>query len=148
MRLPVLQNFFFTAEFIAKKIQKFFTANFIAKTFRNVFTANFIEKNFPKFLIVNFRLLKNFLLLNSLQNKFENFLQSISLKKISKIFQKIRKKHFCLKKKKRSQGGCSFFPSKIRHHLSLGFDIFLFFEKKMFLLKNDFSKKLKKNNFK
>ena len=38
-------------------------------------------KNFRNFLIVNFRLLKNVLLLNSLKKKFENFLQSISLKK-------------------------------------------------------------------
>ena len=46
-----------------------------------IFTAEFIAKQFRKFLIVNFRLLKNFLLLNSLKKKFKNFLQSISSKK-------------------------------------------------------------------
>ena len=96
------------------------------KKFENVFTVNFIEKKNRKFLIVNFRLLKNFLLLNSLQKKFENFLQSISLKKNFENFQKIRK--FFLPKKKTVTGGrggaCSFFSSKIRHHFSLGFDIY------------------------
>ena len=49
-----------------------------------------------------------FLLLNSLQKKFENFLQSISLKKISKIFQKIRKKILAQKKGENA----TFFPVK------------------------------------
>ena len=70
--------------------ENFFTDNFITKKIRKFFTANFIEKNFKNFLIVNFRLLKIFLLLNSLQNKFENFLQPIFLKKISKIFYRVR----------------------------------------------------------
>ena len=70
-------------------------------------------------------LLKNFLLLNSLQNKFENFLQSISLKKNFENFSENPKKKFLPKKKKRSQGGgrnVPFFPVK-SDHLSLGFDV-------------------------
>ena len=69
-------------------------------------------------------LLKNFLLLNSLQKEFENFLQSISLKKNFENFSENPKKTFFAKKKKNGhRGGCSFFSSKIQHHLSLGFDI-------------------------
>ena len=70
-------------------------------------------------------LLKNFLLLNSLKRKFENFLQSISLKKNFENFSENPKKKFLPKKKQnRSQGGeMPLFSSKIRHHLSLGFDV-------------------------
>jgi hypothetical protein len=58
--------------------------------------------------------LKNFLLLNSLQKKFENFLQSISLKKNFENFSENPKKNCLPKKKKRSQGGRNvpFFPVK------------------------------------
>ena len=77
--------------------------NSAGKKVRKFFTVNFIEKTFRKLLIVNFRLLKNFLLLNSLQKKFENFLQSISLKNISKFFRKSEKKF--LPKKNGITGG-------------------------------------------
>ena len=73
-------------------------------------------------------LLKIFLLLNSLKKKFENFLQSISLKKHFENFSENPKKTFLSKKKKtvtRGKGKCSFFSSKIRHHLLLGFDVFI-----------------------
>ena len=92
---------------------------------RKFFTVNFIAKKFQKFLIVNFRLLKNFLLLNSLKKQFENFLQSISLKKNFDNFSENPKKKFLPKKKNDHRGECPFFSSKIRHHLSLGFDMLI-----------------------
>ena len=49
-------------------------------------------------------LLKNFLLLNSLQKKFENFLQSISLKKNFENFSENPKKNFLPKKKRITEG--------------------------------------------
>ena len=73
----------------------------------------FYWKKFQKFLIVNFRLLKNFLLLNSLKKNSKIFYSQFHWKKISKIFQKIRKKSFCLKKKRSQEGGnAPFFPVK------------------------------------
>ena len=56
-----------------KKNSKFFYSQFNWKKIQKFFTANFIEKTFRKFLIVNFRLLKNFLLLNSLQKTIRKF---------------------------------------------------------------------------
>ena len=119
---------FFTAEFIEEIFEKIFTVNCIEKNFKNFLWIGFIKKKFEKFLMVNFRLLKIFLLLNSFK-KFWKFLQSISLKKISKVFQKIRKKNFFHKKKGVTWGdeNPDNFSRKIRHDLSLGFDILSFF---------------------
>ena len=121
-----------------KHFRKCFTINFMKKKFENleysilgcwkifycwihckknskIFYSQFHWKKFRKFLIVNFRLLKNVLLLNSLQNKLVNFLQSISLKKHFEIFSENPKKCFCLKKQKGITGGgefAPFFPAK------------------------------------
>ena len=56
----------FCNEFSSKKFFNY-SLKLTIKKFRKLFTANFIEKNCENFLIVNFRLLKNVLLLNSLQ---------------------------------------------------------------------------------
>ena len=77
-------------------------------TFRIVFAEKLTVKNFRKYLIVNLRLLKNFLLLNLLQKKFDNFLQSISLKKHFEIFSENPKKQFLPKKQKGVTGGLFF----------------------------------------
>jgi hypothetical protein len=78
-----------------------------------IFYSQFYWKKFRKFLIVYFRLLKNFLLLNSLQKKFENVLQSISLKKNFENFSENPKKTFLPKKKGGIYGEkCYFFPAK------------------------------------
>ena len=66
-------------------------------------------KHFRKFLIVNLRLLKNFLLLNSLQKKFENFLQSISLKKNFESFSENPKKQIFALKKRGGENSGQFF---------------------------------------
>ena len=130
MRLKI----FLLLNSLQKEFENFFTVNFIEKKKSKFFYSQFYWKKFRKFLIVNFRLLKNFLLLNSLQKKFENFLQSISLKKIFENFSENPKKNFLPKKKKNGHRGgkCSFFSSKIRHHLSLDFDVIylmIFFDK-------------------
>ena len=90
---------------------------------KKLFYSQFHWKKFRKFLIVNFRLWKNVLLLNSLQKKFENFLQSISLKEHFEIFLENPKKTFLAEKKKGGAKNAPFFSSKIRHDLSLGFDV-------------------------
>ena len=115
MKLTV-KNFriFFTAEFIAKKLRKFFTVNFIEKISK-IFNSQFeaIEKNFTAEFIA--KKIRNFFTVNFIKKKiFRN------------VFQKIRKTIFLPQKTKGSHGGggeCSFFSSKIRHDLSLGFDI-------------------------
>ena len=109
----------------------------------------FYWKKFRKFFIVNFRLLKNFLLLNSLKKKFKNVLQSISLKKKFGNFSENPKKNFCLKKNRRPQGGgiSAFFPvkSNTTFHWVLTYgNPWRIFWKKMFLIffqKSDLKKK-------
>ena len=59
-------------------------------------------KNFRNFLIVNFMLLKNFLLLNSLEKKFRKFFR----KSEKKIFPKNEKNGH------RGGGNATFFPVK------------------------------------
>ena len=116
-----------------KNFRIFLLLNSLKKKKSKFFYSQFYWKRFREFLIVNFRLLKNFLLLNSLQKKFENFLQSISLKKNFENFSENPKKTFLPKKKTVTGGGeCSFFSSKIRHHFSLGFDVY----KKNIFVKN------------
>ena len=71
-------------------------------------------KKFQKFWIVNFRFpywKKNlkFFTAEFIENNFQNFLQSISLKKNSIFFRKIRKKTFLPKQKKRVTGRGQFF---------------------------------------
>ena len=84
-------------------------------------------KKFRKFLIVNFRLLKNFLLLNSLQKKFEIFYSQFHWKTFRIFFRK-SEKNFLPKKKRGSQGGgiCSFFQQNPTRPF-VGFWPFLFF---------------------
>jgi hypothetical protein len=65
-----------------KKVSKIFNSQFYA--IEKIFTAELIAK------------------------KFENFLQSISLKKNFETFSENPKKKFLPKKKKRSQGGIMF----------------------------------------
>ena len=100
-----VKNFriFFSMKLTAKKVLEFFLNEFSSKNFPQFFAVNFIKKNFEKFLIVNLRLLKNFLLLNSLKKNSKFFYSQFDWKNISKFFQKIRKKIFC-QKKKGSQG--------------------------------------------
>ena len=104
---------FFCIEFSSKK----FFNEICCKKFSNFFYCWIHCKNNSKILYSQFHW-KNI-------SKF--FYSQFHWKNISKFFQKIRKNVFCLKKKKGSQGagGCSFFSSKIRHGLSLGFDIYL-----------------------
>ena len=100
----------FFNEIDCEKFLKFFCNEFSSKKIFN--SLKLTIKKFQKFLIVIFRLLKNFLLLNSLQKQFENFLQSISLKKIFENFSENPKKKFCLKKKGGHGGNATFFPVK------------------------------------
>ena len=134
----MLLKIFLLLNSLKKKFENFLQSISLKKKNRKFFTANFIEKKFQKFFTVNLRLLKNFLLLNSLQKKSKIFYSQFHWKKILKIFQKIRKKIFCLKKKNGHRGvKCSFFFSKIRHHLSLGFDIIYLKSRKYSTKKSD-----------
>ena len=99
---------------------KFFSIKLAVKNFRFFFFNEIDCKKFLNFFFNEFSS-KKFLI--HCKKKFENFLQSISLKKNFENFSENPKKNFCLKKKRGHGGGiCSFFSSKIRHHLSLSFD--------------------------
>ena len=102
-----------------KKIfEKIFTVNFIEKKFSNIFywwihwkktSKNFYcwfhWKTFRKFLIVNFRLLKNFLLLNSLKKISKIFTVNFIEKKFRSFFRKSEKKFLPQKNKRGHRGG-------------------------------------------
>ena len=128
MKLAV-KNFriFFCNEFSSKKFENFLQSISLKKNSK-IFYSQFHWKKLLKFSIVNFRLLKYFLLLNSLQKKIsKTFYSQLHWKNISNFFQKIRKKKFLPKKKRGHRGQkCTFFPSKIRkirHDLSVDFDV-------------------------
>ena len=83
------------------------------KNFGKFFTAEFIEKNFENFeLVVNFRLFKKnskFYTAEFIEKNFKNF------------FGKFEKKNIFPQKER--GGNPNNFSRKIRHDLSLGFDI-------------------------
>ena len=60
---------------------------------------------------------------NFIEKNLENVLQSISLKKNFEMFLENSKKNLLSKKKKKSYGKFDNFSRKIRHNLSLGFDV-------------------------
>ena len=123
-----------------KKMSNFFFNEIDCKNFQNLFSMNSAVKNFRKFLIVNFRLLKKnskfftaefiqknfrkFFTAEVIEKIFRNVLQLISLKKKFDIFsENSGKKNFCHQKKRGRNPNN--FSRKIRHDLSLGFDILL-----------------------
>ena len=133
---PLWSLFFLAKKLFSDFLKKFWNVFFNeidCKKFSNVFCNEFSSKKFfnsLKLTIENFRLLKIFLLLNSLKKISKTFLQSISLKTIRKFFSAnysiSLKKHFEIfsenpkktflkqpKKKGVTRGGMHrFFPAK------------------------------------
>ena len=93
----VAKDFF--SDFL-KKFRNFFSMKLTVKIFEIVFN----EFSSKKFLIVNFRLLKNFLLLNSLKKFSKIFTVNFVEKKFRNFFRKSEKNFFATKKKGGAQG--------------------------------------------
>ena len=104
---------FFQSISLQNNFENFFQPISLQKNFEN-FLQPILWKKFRKFFIVNFKLLKKiFFTAEFIAKNSKFFYSQFHWKKISKNFQKIRKKFFCLKNKKRSQGGnAPFFPVK------------------------------------
>ena len=86
----------FLQPILLKKVSKIFYSQFHWKKQSKFFYSQFYWKKFRKFLIVNFRLLKNFLLLNSLKKKIQKF---FTVNFIEKKFRKFLIVNFRLLKK-------------------------------------------------